>query len=66
MNLTLATTSRPSTRPDTVPFLRLFRIEWRKGCDTRAARPPSAPSCAGRSHRSRGQAKHPTAHDRGW
>jgi ABC-2 type transport system permease protein len=38
MNLTLATTSRPSTRPDTVPFLRLFRIEWRKSCDTRAAR----------------------------
>jgi hypothetical protein len=30
------------------------------------SRPPSAPSCAGRSHRSRGQAKHPTAHDRGW
>jgi ABC-2 type transport system permease protein len=38
MNLTLATTSRPSTRPDTVAFLRLFRIEWRKSCDTRAAR----------------------------
>ena len=38
MSLTLAVTSRPPTRPDTLPFLRLLRIEWRKSCDTRAAR----------------------------
>jgi ABC-2 type transport system permease protein len=38
MSLTLATTSRRSMRPDTVPFTRLLRIEWRKSGDTRAAR----------------------------
>ncbi|TCO36073.1 hypothetical protein EV652_101964 [Kribbella steppae] len=34
MNTLLAAT----TRTDTVPFLRLLRIEWRKSADTRAAR----------------------------
>jgi ABC-2 type transport system permease protein len=38
MKLILTSTSRRSTPPNTVPFSRLLRIEWRKSGDTRAAR----------------------------
>jgi hypothetical protein len=38
MNTLLNTRLATTTRTDTVPFLRLLRIEWRKSTDTRAAR----------------------------